>query len=173
MTNYLLICETGCPYSKYRKLISNFNFRPNWTMDWFPGMVCRKDLSGTTLFFITATGYVLIILKSFANPLIFAFRQGNIKVRNLNSYLRPLINNKKLDLHLSRKLWPCWRIAYSVDRFPNLPALRITTKEITTPEILRSSRPTEGICRSSRQTDFRRPTIGKARDLRLLGKFDP
>ena len=54
VTNHLLICEDGCRYS-------------------------ASDFSHSTLFVVHAVGYVLVILKSFTNPLIFAFRQSNIQ----------------------------------------------------------------------------------------------
>jgi hypothetical protein len=54
VVNHLLICSNGCRY------------RPS-------------DFSANTLFIMHAVGYVLVILKSFTNPLIFAFRQSNIQ----------------------------------------------------------------------------------------------
>ncbi len=54
VVNHLLICEEGCRY-------------------------VPQDFSINTTFIMHAVSYVLIILKSFSNPLIFALRQKNIR----------------------------------------------------------------------------------------------
>ena len=54
VVNHLLICLEGC------------RLRP-------------QDISPETTFIVHAVSYVLIILKSFTNPLIFALRQQNIR----------------------------------------------------------------------------------------------
>ena len=54
VVNHLLVCNEGCRYHP-------------------------KDFSPQTLFLICSIGYVLVILKSFTNPLIFAIRQKNIQ----------------------------------------------------------------------------------------------
>jgi hypothetical protein len=63
--NHLLICENGCQYR-------------------------NEDFSFNTIFVLHAISYVLIILKSFTNPLIFAVRQKNIReaVKRLIFFLR-------------------------------------------------------------------------------------
>ena len=54
VVNFLLVCPSDCKYKP-------------------------SDLSAETLFAMHAVGYVLVILKSLANPLIFALRQSHIK----------------------------------------------------------------------------------------------
>ena len=54
VVNFLLVCPSDCKYKP-------------------------SDLSAETLFAMHAVGYVLVILKSLANPLIFALRQTHIK----------------------------------------------------------------------------------------------
>ena len=54
VVNFLLVCPSDCEYKP-------------------------SDLSAETLFAMHAVGYVLVILKSLANPLIFALRQSHIK----------------------------------------------------------------------------------------------
>ena len=54
VVNHLIVCESGCRYKP-------------------------RDFSADHLFIMHAVGYVLVILKSFSNPLIFAFRQSNIQ----------------------------------------------------------------------------------------------
>ena len=61
------------------------------TCGWMPAVInhllicasgCKKkpdDFSRQTLFIMHAVGYLLVIMKSFSNPLIFAFRQSNIQ----------------------------------------------------------------------------------------------
>ncbi len=54
VVNHLVVCNVGCLY-KY------------------------EEFSREYLFIMHAVGYLLVILKSFSNPLIFAFRQANIQ----------------------------------------------------------------------------------------------
>ena len=54
VVNHLLVCNEGCRY------------HPN-------------DFSPQTLFLMCSVGYILVILKSLTNPLIFAIRQKNIR----------------------------------------------------------------------------------------------
>lgn len=60
--NHLLICMGGCKYEP-------------------------SDFGSQTLFIMHAVGYLLVILKSFSNPLIFAFRQNNIQQALIRLYL--------------------------------------------------------------------------------------
>lgn len=54
VVNHLLICDNGCKYT-------------------------HMDFSPNAIFALHSISYVLIILKSFTNPLIFAIRQKNIR----------------------------------------------------------------------------------------------
>ena len=54
VVNHLLVCNKGCRYNP-------------------------DDFSHQTLFLMHAVGYILVILKSLTNPLIFAIRQKNIR----------------------------------------------------------------------------------------------
>ena len=47
-----------------------------------------SDFGPQTLFLMHAVGYVLVIFKSFSNPLIFAFRQSNIQQALISLWYR-------------------------------------------------------------------------------------
>ena len=83
--------RVGLYSSQYGNPNSNFNPQFTCMFGWLPAvvnhlLVCNKgcrynpeDFSHQTLFLMHAVGYILVILKSLTNPLIFAIRQKNIR----------------------------------------------------------------------------------------------